>query len=264
MSQHLFANDTSFSLSTLDANFNDLYGQYVYTYRWNFGGNARSLTLAGIPAGEGGPSYLMMGNSDSGGAAGPAVFVSANRSISIGFGTSFSSSSGGTVTAVVAIEPGIFRPASDASASCGGASYRWSTVYASTGTINTSDAREKTAVAPLTPAELAASKALAAELGSFRFLSAVAAKGAVDARMHIGMTVQRAMDVMTAHGLNPLAYGFICHDTWQATGSTPATADAPEVPGAPPGDRYGFRTDELLLFIARGFDARLQALEANA
>jgi hypothetical protein len=132
----------------------------------------------------------------------------------------------------------------------GKTSLRWSTIYAATGTINTSDAREKTAVSSLTTAEIAASKQLASELGSFRFLSAVAAKDCA-ARLHIGMTVQRAMAVMQSHGLDPLRYAFICHDQWVSAGDTPA------------GDRYGFRTDELLLFIARGFDARLAALEAT-
>jgi hypothetical protein len=57
---------------------------------------------------------------------------------------------------------------------------------------------------------------------------------------------------MTAHGLNPMAYGFICYDEW------PADAEA----GLSAGNRYSLRPDELLLFIARGFDARLAALEA--
>jgi hypothetical protein len=34
-------------------------------------------------------------------------------------------------------------------------------------------------------------------------------------------------------------------------------------PARAAGDAYGFRTDQLLLFIARGFDARLTALEAG-
>ena len=130
----------------------------------------------------------------------------------------------------------------------GTAVLRWSVIYAGTGTINTSDARSKTAIQPLSPAELAAAKALSAEVGTFRFLDAVAAKGA-DARQHAGMTVQRAMQILQAQGLDPMRYAFICRDAWPASDDTPA------------GDRYGFRTDELLLFIARGFDARLAALE---
>jgi hypothetical protein len=80
-------------------------------------------------------------------------------------------------------------------------------------------------------------------------LDAVAKKGD-EARSHIGLTVQRAIEIMQSHGLDPFAYGFICYDEWTADESREA------------GDRYGFRPDELLLFIARGIDARLSALEA--
>ena len=145
---------------------------------------------------------------------------------------------------------GAVTPGADNTQTLGIAGLRWNVVFAGTSTINTSDAREKTAVAALTAAEIAAAKALPAENGTFRFLDAVAAKGSA-ARRHAGLTVQRAIAVMTACGLDPMAYGFICHDTWAATATAPA------------GDRYGFRTDELLMFLARGFDARLAALEAR-
>lgn len=162
------------------------------------------------------------------------------------------------ITWIVALQidlTGAVKPGTDNTQTLGISSRRWSTVYAGTGTINTSDAREKTSITPLSTAELEAAKALAAEIGTYRWLQAVQEKGA-DARMHIGMTVQRAIDVMTGHGLDPMAYGFICHDSWAAE-----TNDADDLLQAA-GDRYAFRPDELLLFLARGFDARLAALEA--
>lgn len=164
--------------------------------------------------------------------------------------------------------------------SFGSAAMRASVVYAATGSINTSDAREKTAVEPFTDAQVRAATALAREIGTFRYRDAVAAKGA-GARVHVGLTVQRAIEILAAHGLDPLALGLVCHDAWAATedlpaipgrdavraedGSEIAPAIAPRAgtPGRPAGDRYGFRTDELLLFLARGFDARLDALEAR-
>lgn len=169
----------------------------------------------------------------------------------------------------------------DNARSVGTASARASVVYAGTGTINTSDAREKTAVAPLTEAETVAARDLAREIGTFRFLDAVAAKGEDAARRHIGLTVQRAIAILEAHGLDPLAYAFICHDAWEAdpgrdavparepirdgdgTLVDPGSPEIPAIPGREAGDRYGFRADELLLFLARGFDARLSALEAR-
>jgi hypothetical protein len=51
---------------------------------------------------------------------------------------------------------GNFSSGADNTASCGKASLRWSVVYAATGTINTSDAREKTPVTDLTEQEVAA------------------------------------------------------------------------------------------------------------
>lgn len=109
-----------------------------------------------------------------------------------------------------------------------------------------SDSQEKTQVAALSEAELRAAKRLASEIGTFQFLASVEAKGEAGARRHVGMTVQRAIEIMEAEGLNPYRYAFICRD------------DLPEG-----GERYGFRTDQLALFIARGMEARLAALEAR-
>ena len=58
----------------------------------------RTLNLAALASGGGGASYIMMGNSDSGGVAGPNVIFSANRSLVFGVGDSFSSATGGTLT----------------------------------------------------------------------------------------------------------------------------------------------------------------------
>lgn len=176
------------------------------------------------------------------------------------------------------LSDGTLRPETDNAQPLGAAAQRWSVVYAGTGTINTSDARQKTDVRSLTAAEVAAASDLAREIGGYRFLSAVAEKGE-DARTHIGMTVQRAIAIMQGHGLDPLAYGFICHDAWEAW-SDPALYDVVEDRGEdgelletrqvlvreevhqPAGDVYSFRPDEFLMFMAKGFDARLSALEA--
>lgn len=143
-----------------------------------------------------------------------------------------------------------YYPIADGTITLGASSNRWAVVYAADGTINTSDAREKTAVRPLTDAEIAAAKALSKEIGVYRWLESVEKKGPA-AREHIGLTVQRAIEIMESFGLDPMRYGFICYDAWEATDERPA------------GDRYSFRYDELNLFLARGFEARLAALEAR-
>lgn len=130
----------------------------------------------------------------------------------------------------------------------GSPSSRATTVYAASGAVSTSDARTKTAVLPLSEEEVAAASALVREVGTYRFLDAIAHKGD-GARVHAGLTVQRALEVLAGHGLDPFRYGFICRDAWSGD-------DAPH-------DLLGFRTDELLLFLARGLDARLAALEAR-
>lgn len=143
---------------------------------------------------------------------------------------------------------GLVAPTADNSKQLGLAYSRWSTVFAGTGAINTSDAREKTEVRPLTSNELQAAQALAKEIGAYKFLQAVQDKGAL-AREHIGMAVQRAIAVLTSFELSPFNYGFICYDEW----------DNPDEAG----NRYGFRMDELLAFVARGAAAALEEQEAR-
>lgn len=246
----------------------------------------------------------------------------------------------GGLNPLIAETSGHITPGADNTQNFGSGALRWKEIFAGNGTINTSDAREKTPVRAFSAAEMAVAKGLAAEIGVFQWLAAVESKGA-EAREHIGMTVQRAMEIMQAHGLDPLRYGFICHDVWseetveeeagaddpaaiarieerQATEMVPNTRhDIQVIDGVPTlvtvteevetplfremqvfdqsgqpvmidgrpllhkvpvmttvtryyktvvrvaaGERYGFRMDQLLAFIARGFEARIAALEA--
>lgn len=176
---------------------------------------------------------------------------------------------------------GVVQPGADNAATLGSASKRWSEVFAANGTINTSDAREKTAVRSLTIPEIEAAKLLSKEIGIYQWLSSIDVKDADNARQHIGFTVQRAIEIMTSQGLDPMAYGFICYDSWEdeftewpATSAVDevvvdgvVTVEAVEATDAGSeqtqvaGDRYAFRYDQLNLFIARGFEARITALE---
>ncbi len=159
-------------------------------------------------------------------------------------------------------------PNTDNAKTLGAAGNRWSVVYAGTGTINTSDARQKTPVCQMTGAEISAATQLAREIGTFKFLSSVAEKGD-RARTHVGMTVQRAIEIMLFNGLDPMAYGFICHDQWDRQevkiaarlAEDGSVLDEEKVFVTEAGERYGFRTDELLMFVARGFEERLTKIE---
>ncbi len=188
----------------------------------------------------------------------------------------------GTNNILVSDNVGNFYSGFDNARSCGAAGNRWSVVYAGTGTISTSDARDKTPVRTLEQAELQAAVALAREIGVYQWLAMVASKGAEHARLHCGMTVQRAIEVMQSFGLDPMRYGFICYDSWPeveelveehpaipATYSETGVMLSPEVPARrevvrfarAAGESFSFRMEQLLLFLAAGFEARLTALE---
>ena len=180
-------------------------------------------------------------------------------------------------------------PSADNSINLGSSSLRFGTVYAGTGTINTSDAREKTSIAQFTENEISASIQLAQEIGTYQFLDSIETKGD-SARVHIGMTVQRAIEIMEVHGLDPFRYGFICFDEWgDEFKEHPAEYEQIDIPAVldedgneiepawyeqgniikeawqeqtqKAGSRFGFRTDQLLMFIARGQEARIANIE---
>jgi hypothetical protein len=96
--------------------------------------------------------------------------------------------------------------------SLGTSGFRWTTVYATTGTINTSDATQKTEIADLTAAELAVARRIKGLFKTFKFKDAVAAKGA-GARKHIGVMAQDVQAAFAAEGLDAAEYGVFCSDT---------------------------------------------------
>lgn len=176
-------------------------------------------------------------------------------------------------------------PSTDNNRSLGEASKRYSVVYAGTGTINTSDAREKTEVSPLTQDEINCAQQLGDEIGSYKWLESINLKGN-DARIHIGLTVQKAIEIFTANNLDAMSYGIICHDQWNdefvdheaqyeqvavldddgnETGeykNGQLTKDAWTEQVQVAGDRYGFRYDQLAMFILAGLNAKQKQLES--
>ena len=180
-----------------------------------------------------------------------------------------------------------FAPAPDNSISLGTGSFRWANIFAASGVVSTSDAREKTTILPPNQSEINAAISLSKEVGIYQFLDSVKIKGDA-ARKHIGMTVQRAIEIMELNGLDPFAYGFICFDQWddkftehpeiEAVSAVESvldedgnvvTPEIKEVLGSPAwtekilkaGDRFAFRYDQLNMFIALGLNHRLSALE---
>lgn len=112
------------------------------------------------------------------------------------------------------IDPiGNLRPSSDNAQSCGSGSFRWSQVYAASGTINTSDARTKTDIQDLDAAERRVAVVAKSLLKKYRIRDAVAEKGDA-ARWHFGVIAQELAAAFEAEGLDPWRYGVLCWDEW--------------------------------------------------
>jgi hypothetical protein len=124
----------------------------------------------------------------------------------------------------------------DNSISLGTATRRWSVVYAGTGTINTSDLRDKQDIELLSESEKRVAIALKKLVKKFKFKDAIAKKGDA-ARIHVGVIAQEVAQAFDAEGLDPNRYGILCYDEWEAAEDQPA------------GNRYGVRYEELLAFI---------------
>ena len=107
-------------------------------------------------------------------------------------------------------------PQSDNTISNGTAPLRWSTVYAGTGAINTSDKREKSDARDLSLSEQKVAKRLKKMVRAFRFNNAVSEKGE-DARIHFGLMAQDVGDAFRAEGLDPHRYAMFCYDEWDET-----------------------------------------------
>lgn len=169
-----------------------------------------------------------------------------------------------------------FSPGANNTTTLGDSTRRWSQVFATNGTINTSDARLKTEPRQLRDAEFKAASAIARLPAVWRWLNRVhgdenCEPEGREARKHFGPTVQAAIEVMEANGLDPFAYSFICYDEWEAEEATYDDDGNELTPAHEAGDRYSFRKEELLCFIVRalaqeidGLAERVAALEAKA
>ena len=139
-------------------------------------------------------------------------------------------------------------PLSNNTATLGSSALRWTEVFATNGTINTSDANSKQDIMPLDDAEKRVALRIKGQIKKFRLKDAVAKKGDA-ARIHIGVIAQEVGDAFRAEGLDPNRYGIYCYDEWAAI---PATLDSKGnvlIPAIPAGSTYGVRYDELYAFI---------------
>ena len=125
---------------------------------------------------------------------------------------------------------------SDNTRDLGAATIRWDDVYATNGTIQTSDRNEKQDIEALSDAEQRVAVACKGLLRKFRWIDAVAEKGD-DARIHFGIIAQDLQDAFAAEGLDAGRYAMFISTTWtdEETGEERT--------------RMGVRYPELLAFI---------------
>ncbi|MFT4041508.1 MAG: tail fiber domain-containing protein, partial [Thermomicrobiales bacterium] len=191
-----------------------------------------------------------------------------------------SGSSGGGALSIfsggVAIYANLW-PATTNTYSLGIASCLWTQVYAANTTISSSDARLKQDLRDATAAEIAAFGAIARLPMVWRWITKVSEEGD-SARLHSGPTVQAAMAIMEANGLDWSEYSAFCHDEWDAQAAVVDTWDAEYdedgnvvreagsaivTEAVEAGDRYGFRREELLTWITRALAVQLDSLDAR-
>ncbi|EFK2997078.1 hypothetical protein A8535_004560, partial [Escherichia coli] len=150
----------------------------------------------------------------------------------------------------------------------GTSAFRWSQVYAGTGSINTSneelklriEADEKT-----TESERLAALEIKENIWRFKFKDAVKIKSD-GARIHFGVGAQTVGNILRKYGLDPNNYAFWCYDEWDdiyapevlirsvKNNETGEWYDEEYYTGRqviikPAGYQYGIRYEELLMFI---------------
>ncbi|WP_416464398.1 tail fiber domain-containing protein [Sphingomonas sp. VDB2] len=161
------------------------------------------------------------------------------------------------------------RPVADNMTGWGSASFRWSTIYAGSGTINTSDARSKCDVGSVEATLIDAWGAVGWR--RYRFVEAVAEKGDA-ARWHLGLVAQQVRDAIDARLGDGAAvrWGLLCHDSWDAEPEERAEDGTLVRAARDAGDRWGLRYDECFALEAlwqrraiAALAARLDALGAG-
>jgi hypothetical protein len=136
-------------------------------------------------------------------------------------------------------------------------SFRWAVVYASTGTINTSDANQKTDVVDISDIEKKVAIKLKSLIKRFKFVDRK--------RYHFGVIAQEVKQAFESEGLVAEDYGIFCFDKWEDqfdfvyetiivkddygndTEKQVATTEKKLI--RPAGELYGVRYEELFAFI---------------
>lgn len=201
----------------------------------------------------------------------------------------FCTNASGTLSNALSVGTVAVNPGTDGTIASGWSNKRWSQVYASTGTIETSDERLKEDIKPIDESVFKAWGKV--EFRQFLFKDAVAEKGSA-ARIHIGLIAQQVVAAFASEGLDAMRYGIVCYDKWDAqeaiterfkvvtreeTHNEDGSVKEPEefhyeerilTPAKEAGDCYSIRYEEALAlecayqrWLGERRDARISALE---
>lgn len=154
--------------------------------------------------------------------------------------------------------------------SCGNATDKWSEVFATNGTVNTSDERLKTFRKGnlLTSEELAAAREVSQLIKVYQWNDAIEAKGENNARLHFGVPAQSVWNIFAKYGLvQPIEagkrpdskYSFLCYDEWEEMIEFGENGETISVREA--GNRFSVRYDELMIFLVGAQEQRLSVIE---
>ena len=150
-------------------------------------------------------------------------------------------------TGLTLFHDGTLKPTNDNNQNLGDPARRWGTVYAGTGTINTSDDREKTYL-NIEDVETAVALELKQNMRKFKFNDAISEKGD-EARIHFGASAQTVKSIFEKHGLIAEKYAILCYDEWGYEDEILDDDGSVLHPAVEAGNRYGIRYEELLCFI---------------
>jgi hypothetical protein len=196
------------------------------------------------------------GAKDSGGTIQNLAYISTGNSNFFGNSNGDTVLTGNTLLILAAagngrwgVEANYLYPRADNAYSLGLASFRPTVLYAVSGTINTSDGREKQQIRDLDATEKLVALRCKQIIKTYKWNEAVAKKGD-DARIHIGVIAQEVEQAFAAEGLDADKYGLFCYDEWEAKEEEVDEETGFVIqPALKAGNRYGVRLDQLLAFI---------------
>ena len=185
-----------------------------------------------------------------------------------------------------ALEPRKNGTWADNAMDVGSSTYRFDDVFATNGTIQTSDRNEKQDIAALTSAEMLVAKRISVLFKTFRWKDKVATKGD-DARTHSGIVAQDVQAAFEAESLDAGDYSMFISNTWWEhdvdvaaveaddtvepaieakdayTRTDPYMLESEAPSGSTKKTRLGIRYPELLSFLAGYNEQRFVAIETR-